>query len=286
MSNRTKLFAIAGMLIVLTVSACHEGEGPTAKKENVPATDEEKRAQGDAILNQMSEKLKSAQAATFSTTESIDRVKGNNEKVHINLERQLAVRQPDKMWFKATGDRDLECFYDGKMLTLVSHKEKVFGEVPAPPTLHETAEMITDKYGISLPISDLLTADPQKALKDEETTGGWNRRETLNGVVCNVLSYQHPAVDFSLWVPVSGDPLPQKLEITYKARRGQPSTTVTFKGWNLAPQLSDETFARKVPDDYEGIAVIQRESAVIPPEEAQQQEPPPAAKEPAKPKSK
>ena len=282
MNNRNKLFAITGMLIVLGGSACRDGEGPTAK--NVPVTDEEKRAQGDAILKQMSEKLKSAQAATFSTTESIDRVKRNDEKVHINLERQIALRKPDKMWFKTSGDRDLEFVYSGKMVTLVSHKDKVFGEVPAPPTLNETAEMITDKYGISLPISDLLSADPEQALKDGETMGGWNRRETLNGVACNVLSYQHPAVDFSLWIPVSGDPLPQKLEITYKQRRGQPSTTVTFKNWNLAPQLNDEMFARKVPEDYEGIAVIQRASAVISPEEVE--EPPPAASEPAKTKNK
>ena len=283
MNNRTKLFAIAGMLIVLAGSACTNGGGPTAK-ESVPVTDEEKRAQGDAILKQMSDKLRSAQAATFSTTESIDRVKRNNEKVHLNLARQIAVRRPDKMWFKTSGDRDLEFMYSGKMVTLVSHKDKVFGEVPAPPTLNETAEMITAKYGISLPISDLLSADPEQALKDEETKGGWNRRETLNGVVCNVLSYQHPAVDFSLWVPVSGDPLPQKMEITYKQRRGQPSTTVTFKDWNLAPQLNDEMFARKVPEGYEGIAVIQRASAVISPEEAA--ETPPDAKEPAKTKSK
>lgn len=285
MNHRMKLIAAACMVIALTVSACREGGGPGAAEKS-PATDEEKRAQGDAILKQMSDKLKSPQTFTFSTSESIERVRRNNEKVKINIERQTTVRRPDRAWFKVTGDRDLEFYYDGQMVTLVSHKEKVFGELPAPPTLHETVEMITEKYDIPMPISDLLSLDPQEALKGEETTGGWTRRETLGGIVCNVLSYQHPNVDFSLWIPASGDPLPQKFEITYKARRGQPTTTVTFKDWNLAAQVSDETFARKVPDDYEGIAVIQRASAVLPPADETEQAPPAKEQGTTKPKSK
>jgi hypothetical protein len=50
--------------------------------------------------------------------------------------------------------------------------------------------------------------------------------------------------------------------------------------------LANETFARKVPADYEGIPVIQRASAVLG-IEPQGQEAPAATKEaPAKPKGK
>ncbi len=227
-------------------------------------TAEEKRAEGKAILTAMSDKLKSAQAVTFSTTETVERVRRNNEKVKHNVNRQLALRRPDRLWFKTTGDRDLEGFYDGKKVTLVSHKEKVFGQFGAPPTLDETADVITSKYGIPLPVADLLTLDPQGSYVSAETTGGWDRKETIDGVDCNVLAYQHPNVDFSIWIPSSGDPLPKKLDITYKARRGQPKSTILLKDWNLSPQVTDATFAPNVPADYEGIPVIQRASAVIP----------------------
>ena len=201
----------------------------------------------------MGDKLKSATALTFSTSESNERVRRNNERVTIKLERQVALRRPDRLWFKATGDRDLEGVYNGKVVMLITHKDKVFGEFPAPPTLEETADAITSKYGIPLPIADLLTYDPKQSLLDARTTGGWQGREAIEGVECNVLAYQHPNVDFSIWIPASGDPLPKKLAISYKARRGQPKSTILFRDWNLSPQLSDETFARKVPSDYEGI---------------------------------
>ena len=262
MNYRPKLIAIGIALATLSALGCQEKPGPTTTT-GTPASAGDKQAQGKAILAKMSDKLKSAQAATFTTVETADRVRRNNERKKLNLTRQIAMRRPDRLWFKVTGDRDLEAFYDGKKVTLLSHKEKVFGEFPAAPTLDETTDRITTRYNIPLPVADLLTYDPQTSFVDENTTGGLDRQETLDGVVCNVLAYQHPKVDFSIWIPASGDPLPKKLDVTYKARRGQPATSIMFKDWNLSPSVSDVTFTPVVPNGYEGIPVIQRASSVI-----------------------
>lgn len=262
--NRGVKGAVAVVAVALLLWGCGGGGAVEGGAERAG----EPRPDGGAILRQMSERLKSATAFTFSTAETSERVRRNDERVTVNLEHRFSVRRPDRLWFKATGDHDLELFYDGKRVTLVSHKEKVFGEFPAAATLAETVDVIGERYDVPLPIADLLSLDPDKALVNEQTTGGWEKRETVDGVECNKLAYQHPNVDFAVWVPAAGDPLPKRLYIKYKARRGQPSTTVTFRDWNLSPQLNDETFARKVPDDYEGIPVIQRAASVIPhPEE-------------------
>src|SRR5262245_20562930 len=162
--NSRITIVVAFLLSALILPAC---------KESGPVGTEEKRADGDAILNQMSDKLKSATALTFSTTETNERVRRNDERVTLHFDRQIAIRRPDRAYFKATGDHDLEFFYDGKLVTLVTHKDKVFGELPAPPTLDETIDMITARYGIPMPIADLLNFDPKKALKSDKTTGGW-----------------------------------------------------------------------------------------------------------------
>ena len=107
----------------------------------------------------------------------------------------------------------------------------------------------------------------------------------MDGVDCNKLAYQHPKVDFAIWLPVSGEPLPKKMDVTYKARRGQPSSVITFRDWNQSPQLSDDMFARKVPPDYEGIPVIQRAAALAVSLE-DQKKPNAAAAKPAKPQKK
>jgi hypothetical protein len=143
----SRKMAVLFVLIALTLPACKEsGTAPTA---------EVKRADADELLGKMSDKLKSANALSFSTTENSERVRRNDERVLLHIDRQMVIRRPDRAWFKTAGDRELEFFYDGKLVTLVTHKEKVFGELPAPPTLEETAEMITDRYGIPMPMADL-----------------------------------------------------------------------------------------------------------------------------------
>jgi hypothetical protein len=265
-----RYWILAALIALIAVAACGDrgpgGASPTTERD--PATAEEKRARGAALIRQMSEKIAAAQAVTFTTSEVIERVRRrDNERITSNINREIAFRRPDRCWSKVTGDNDLEIYYEGNRATLVSHKDKVFGEIPTPPTLDETVDVLSDKYDIPMPIGDLLTTNPHESLAtdDPEMTGGWAGRETVDGVACHLLTWQHPNVDWSVWVPEAGEPLPKKLQIVYKARRGQPKTTIVIRNWNLNAQLPDETFARRVPDDYEGIPVIQRASAVLPP---------------------
>jgi hypothetical protein len=280
-----RYWILAALIALIAVSACGDrGTGGPSKTPD-PATAEEKRAQGVSILRQMSEKIAAAQAVTFNTSEVIERVRRrNNERVSVNISREIAFRRPDRMWFKVTGDNDLELYYEGNRATLVSHNHKVFGEFPTPPTLDETVDVLSDKYDVPMPVADLLTTNPDEslAINDPEMTGGWAGREEVEGVACNVLAWQHPNVEWSVWIPVAGDPLPRKLQIVYKARRGQPKSTIVFSNWNLSAQLPDEKFARRVPDDYEGIPVIQRASAVLSQAGEQEQEPVEPAEKKAK----
>jgi hypothetical protein len=259
-------------------AACGGPEsGGGASREPEPATEAEKRAKGEDLLKRVSERIAAAQAFSFTTSEVVERVRKSGEKITLNLNREVAVQRPNRLWYKATGDRDLESFYNGENVTLVSHKEKVWAEIPAPPTIDETVDVMSERYDIPMPIGDMISTNPHESLISEDTTGGWAGTENIDGISCRILSWQHPNVDWKVWIPASGEPLPKKLEITYKARRGQPKTILNFKEWNLAPQFTDATFTRRVPDDYEGIPVVQRASAVLTPEEAAKPEPAPAA---------
>jgi len=45
------------------------------------------------------------------------------------------------------------------------------------------------------------------------------------------------------------------VKITYKKDPGQPSTTVTYHGMET-PQVTDDTFAAKIPDGYQRIKIM------------------------------
>jgi hypothetical protein len=156
----------------------------------------------------------------------------------------------------------VEGFYDGKQVTVLFHGEKVFAIAPTPNTIDETVQVLSERYDIPLPIGDLIASDPHKSLISTQTTGGWQGEEDVNGVRSARLEWHHPNVDWTVWIPVSGDPLPTKLFVNYKTRNRV--LTAFFNDWNLAPQTSEETFQARIPDDYEGIAMIQRATAVLP----------------------
>jgi hypothetical protein len=256
----TYLRALAIIVVIAAFSA-------SACAERDPATPEDQRARGEAIIKAMSDRLAAATAISLTTSEEIEHVNRSGESRVDRLTREVKLRRPDRLYFKVTGSRDFEAFYEGERLTLVSHGEKVFGEFKTPPTVDDTIDVLGERYGIAVPIGDLLTGNAHRALMSSQTTGGWIGRDTIDGTICSRLEWRHPNVDWDIWIPESGDPLPRKLHIVYKVRRGRPDSTIVFRDWNLNAAVTDATFARQVPADYEGIAVIQRASAVLTPDQ-------------------
>ncbi len=263
MDKKRRVLLAASLLIALVAIGC----GGTATSNTSTA---DTKAKAEEIFTKMTEKIKSASAVSVTSTEVGDRRKRGGEMVKVNLTRNITLRNPDRMYFKTTGDHDLETFYDGKTMTLVSHKEKVWGQLPAPATLTETIDKIAEHYGMPLPVADLLGFDSKGKLRNSANTGSITKTETVGGVEYNVLAFQNADVDWEVWIPVTGDPLPKKFHAKYKTAKGQPESMFEFSDWNLSPQVSDDTFTAKVPDDYEGIPVIQRAAAVIPKIEAEE----------------
>jgi hypothetical protein len=242
-----------------------------------PTTPEEKLARGKEIIKKMSDGLAAANALSITSEINAERVRHNGEKQARTESQQLLMRRPDRVWFKrASGELEMEGWYNGKELTVVGHHHKVFARAPMPENIDKTMDVISERYGITLPQGDLLYSSPEKALIGPKTTGGWVGRADVDGVSCDHLSFQDVGIDWQVWIPASGEPLPKQAQLTYKKRRGAPTTRITFKEWNLAPQVADAAFAKEVPSGYEGIAMIQRASILVNrPEDAPGSEAPP-----------
>jgi hypothetical protein len=231
--------------------------GCATQKKTV--TPEEARARGEQLLRQMSNKLASAQAMTFQTSESHDRVRRNGQKKEFRFSREVTLRRPGNVLFRYTeGDRDGTAWYDGKKVTLVSNKHKVWVQGKVPATIDETIDYLADHYDVPLPMADLMYSSPYDALMTPDTKGGYVGTEKIEGSDCEHLSYQHEVVDWDIWVAVKGDPLPCRLQILHKQDAGQPKSVLTFRNWNLAPQLTDDMFAAKIPEGYERIALLEK----------------------------
>ena len=253
-STRAILSGLAFAALALVMSAaCGPGE---------PSTDAERLARGRALVQQMSDRLAAATSVSVTTTEMRDVVRLSGARESVKGTGDYTVRRPDHFHTKTMGTRSLETWYNGKVLTIAAHNEKVFGQAPMPESINRTLDALAERYDMALPLGDLFYGPAIKALLSDTTTGGYVGTEDMGGTSCYHLAFKDVGADFELWLPVKGEPLPKRFKVAQKRRTGQPMIDVTFNEWNLAPQTSDATFVPKLPADYEGIAIVQRAAAV------------------------
>src|SRR5262245_35482167 len=92
-----------------------------------PLTPEASRARGDAMLKQMSQTLAGSQAFSYKSDQAIDRMKGGGEKVTEHFSRSTVIRRPNSFTFTDSGqDHSGSGWYDGKYLTIVSDRDKIW----------------------------------------------------------------------------------------------------------------------------------------------------------------
>ena len=262
--------ALAG-LATISLVACAPRE---------PTTDAERLARGRELVQQMSARLASATAVSVTTTEVRERVRASGKKEPVSQTGVYTMRRPDRFHTKVTGGLSLESWYNGKTVTIASHPQKVFAQAPMPETIDRTLDALAERYDMALPLADLFYASAEKALLSDGTTGGYVGKEAAGGTPCVHLAFKDLGVEWELWLPEQGEPLPKRFRVLQKRRTGEPVVHVTFTEWNLAPQVTDATFVPKVPAEYEGIAVVQRAAAIknAPPSDPPAEPVPPAPK--------
>jgi hypothetical protein len=222
-----------------------------------PGSPEEALSRGKEIVREMSDLLEVTNAFTVSTNEVHERVRRSGEVDTLRFSREMTVRRPDRAWFHFQApDRELEAWYDGDSLTLASAGRKVWAQVPMPPTLDEAMDHVALEYGVPVPMADLVYSSPYEALITESTQGGWVGVEEMGEQSCDHLAFQEEVVDWEIWVPQDGQPLPCQLRITYKQLPAQPKSTITFHDWDLDPQIDEGRFTARVPADFQRIRVV------------------------------
>ncbi len=241
--------AFAAGLSAGLVSACGERE---------PRTDAERLTRGKEVVERMSARLGGAQSFSVTTREVRDQVKRSGQEQKVNLTRETVVRRPDRLYTKTAGDLQNESWYDGIGLTIVLHKDKVFGQARMPETLDKTLDAMHERYGVATPLADFVYTSPAKALLTDTTTGGWVGRETVDGKQADHVSFKDTGVNWDLWVAATGEPLPIKAVVEFTDTRRLRKVELVFSDWNLAPQIASDRFTPSVPKDYEGIAMVQR----------------------------
>src|SRR5277367_2603820 len=159
------------------------------------------------------------------------------------------LARPDRMRVEVTSDERHRLYlYDGKNFTVWARLVNYYATVPAPPTIGELFEKVTDKYDIELPLYDLYNWGTKDEDINKIKTAIDIGPSTVGGVTCEHYAFHQEGVDWQLWIQLGQFPLPRRLVITTLTDEARPQHSMTLT-WNLAPSFNNEAFTFDPPPD-------------------------------------
>jgi hypothetical protein len=193
-------------------------------------------------LNDMASYLRNLKAFQVESATTTDEVQDNGQLIQYTAKINFVVQMPNKLLATASSDRNERTFiYDGKTFTMFAQRAGYYATVPAPPTLRELDDALSEKYDIELPLADLFrfgSPDWKGADIKEATDIGPSE---VSGITCEHYAFRQDDVDWQVWIQKGEYPLPRKLVITTTTEAARPQHTATYT-WNLAPSYNEASF--------------------------------------------
>jgi hypothetical protein len=203
----------------------------------------------DAALRKMSKCLAGADRFTFDVYEMTDQLINYGQKVQFSSQGTLAVDRPNHIAADFRGDTKNErVVYSGDTLSVYNRYDNTYGTLKVPDNIDEMLDFVAQYFHVSMPVADLLFADPYKILVVNIRSGLYVGLHTVGGVKCHHLAFQQDALDWQIWIQEGDVAVPRKIVITYKSTPGQPQFIALLDNWNLSADLSDRTFAFSPPE--------------------------------------
>lgn len=217
-------------------------------------------AEAMAVLKRMTERLARAERFSVDILSGYEVVQESGQKVEFGERRVVLLSRPDRLRVEAQssdGDRRVVVF-DGKTITVFDSGENVYAQLERPGTVDDAVRHLVRDLGVRLPLALMVVTTLPAELEGRLQSLDYVEEDTLGEVPADHLAGRTEDVDFQLWVPRQGEPLPRRLVITYKHAQGAPQFWAAFSDWNLSPEVPEAKFAFAPPGGAERIPFLVR----------------------------
>ena len=188
-----------------------QAEEPDADDE--PAIDE----QAIDVLNRMADTLAQAKGFRVTIRSNYDVVQDTGEKIEFSERRTVTLNRPDALRVESQqsdGTRR-QVIFDGKALTVFDPAQNVYGQLDRPGSVDDAVRYLVQELQVRLPLALLLVTTLPAELDQRIQALDYVERDALTPVPTDHVAGQTEDVDFQVWVAAEGEPLPQRITITY-----------------------------------------------------------------------
>jgi hypothetical protein len=214
------------------------------------------------ILKRMTDYIGSLKQFSVHTRNTLEDALDAGNRIDLDVSASVLISRPNKLRAERTGDLVSQIFYyNGKTLTLYNPSDKVYATEPAPGTIEAVLDFTRESLGLLIPAADLVYRNAYELLMQEVTFAAVIGKSAINGVKCDHLLFSRPGVDFQVWVPEGGRPLPRKYVVTDTATAARLSVVTVMSNWNVAPAVADDRFAFVPPKGAKPITFMRLDTA-------------------------
>jgi hypothetical protein len=213
--------------------------------------------EAQAMVRAMCEYVSGLQNFALEAHDTTDHVLDSGQKIQYALHRSLTVSRPARLRADTKGDlADRSVWKDGASLSIADHDDRVYGSLEVPESVDATCDFLEAKYGMHLPLSDLLSADPWKIFSERVTGGFVVGPSAVDGHACMHLAFTQDNVDWEIWIDSGEVPAPRKLVLTYKQLPSFPQYQVVLRELRPLQTVDGATFRFAAPEGYEKIDML------------------------------
>ncbi len=225
-------------------------ETPSQKNQKAPETAEQ-------LLDKVCDVLKGKSSFSVEMDVTYDDVLDSGSKVQYSAYQTVWVEKPNRLRSQYIGDQRVTNFYyNGELFTLEDIERDLYVTKPAPKTLDEALNQVEARYGITIPMSNLVASDPCADIKANVKKIIFIGNDMVDSEQMYHLLLIGSDRDFQIWVTRDAESLLRKVIITYKTLPGSPQYTAVLSDWNFNPKIAADTFTFKPSKDSIGIDLI------------------------------
>jgi hypothetical protein len=253
------ILRLALPIVVAGAVLCTPVESPVLAQKGIQTDSKEPAIDPDAMgaLNKMGVYLRTLKSFQVTADVTTDNVLDDWQTIQFSTKVDIVAARPNRLRMEVTGDGGHQFyFFDGRNFTIFAQIINYYATVPAPQTIAELTDNLSNKYGIELPLVDLFEWGTNDSNIKKIKAAIDINPSTVDGVTCEQYAFRQEGVDWQLWVQLGQFPLPRKLVIRILTDDAKPQHREVLT-WNLAPSFSEDAFTFDPPADAHRISLAE-----------------------------
>lgn len=196
------------------------------------------------ILKAACDRLAATRTMQFTAVVTYENPSRFGTPLAYTTKSEVTLQRPDKLKVLTPYDGPASEFvYDGRLMTAFAPSENLVAVAEAPATIDEVLKVAYDAAGIYFPFTDVIVADPYKALTEDLIIAFYiGQSKVVGGTTTDMVAFANNEVFIQIWIGVE-DKLPRMVRAVYRQDKASLRHQLELSGWQLDQPVSPEVFS-------------------------------------------